>query len=126
MTQEPADLTEFKGKLWNAVMKRKREYNWCGTEIHILHRSLGVTAIPAATEPEFPEPAEDGIYKVSNTTYFFIRYTEAGRTYWLITALHQPQRNTSQEAGTWADVVTFMREKGLLPSKHHHRELVKF
>ena len=122
MSQEPEDLTEFKNRLWRAVTAARRRHRWCGAEFTILREQLGITG-PQATDRGVPEPSEDGVYRISTATYFFIRYTDGRDVYWVITALHQPRHNTPEEKGTWADVVEFLYRNGLMPDQH--RQLVK-
>ena len=103
---QETELESFKAKVYAVAQKAKTDYGWCD-EIDGILTELGIE-IPAGKAGE--GPAEDGLYRVSDTTYFVIRYTEGAGVYWLHTALHQPKNYCSAEAGTWADIAAWMAE----------------
>lgn len=101
---QETELEAFKAKVYAVAQKAKADYGWCG-EIDTILRELGVE-IPQDKAGE--GPAEDGLYRVGGTTYFVIRYTEGGYVNWLHTALHEPKNYCSTNAGTWADIVSWV------------------
>ena len=101
---QETELEAFKARVYAVAQKAKADHGWCG-EIDAMLAELGVE-IPQGEAGE--GPAEDGIYRIGGTTYFVIRYTEDDVVHWLHTALRDPKQYCSEEAVTWADIVTWV------------------